>query len=142
MPTMKCPVCRATYRSSSVVNSQLNSQPHSLSNSLNCHRCGIDLSPLIRIHDQSIGYHRRAIQALQEKNYSVAADWNHQALGLSNNNADFHALAGQLLALQGKFQEAIGAWEKAVKLNAQHPTARLYLQECKLLTETIGEPSC
>jgi tetratricopeptide (TPR) repeat protein len=122
---MKCPVCRATYRPSGVVNSQ----PRSLSKSLNCHRCGVDLSPLIHVHDQAIGYHRRAVQALQEENYSAATTWNNQALGLWINHADFHALAGQLLALQGKFQEAIGAWERALKLNAQHPTARLYLHE-------------
>jgi tetratricopeptide (TPR) repeat protein len=121
---MKCPVCRAHYRSSGVGNSH----SHSLSDPLNCHRCGVDLSPLIHIHDQAIWYYRQAIQALQTGDYDTAIAWNNQALTLNNSNADFHALAGQLWALQGEFQWAIGAWEKAQQLNPQHPKVQTYLK--------------
>jgi len=126
---MKCPVCRATYRSSGAASSH----PRSLSDSLNCHRCRADLSPLIHVHDQAIWHHRRAIQALQEGHYPAATTWNNQALALSLNNADFHALAGQLWALQGEFREAIRAWEKALKLNFHHPTAHIYLKELEAI---------
>lgn len=125
---MKCPVCRATYRSSGAANSHSDA----LSAPLNCHRCGADLSPLIHIHDRAIKYHRQAIQALQAKDYSAATIWNNQALALYSH-ADFYALAGQLCALQGDFQKAIGAWEKAVQLNPQHPTASGYLKQLEAI---------
>ncbi len=104
-------------------------------NPLTCHRCGVDLSPLIHIHDQALWYYRQAIQALQAENYAAATTWNHQALDLYGDNADFHALAGQLWALQGEFRWAIAAWEKARQLNPQHRTANAYLAE---LERVIG----
>jgi len=67
--------------------------------------CGVDLSPLI--HDRAIWYHRQAIQALQAGDYPAATTWNNQALALYVNNAAFHALAGQLWALQGEFRQAL-----------------------------------
>jgi len=69
------------------------------------------ISPLIHIHDRAIWYHRQAIQALQAGDYP-ATTWNNQALALYVNNAAFHALAGQLWALQGEFRQALAAWEK------------------------------
>ncbi|MBV9385928.1 MAG: hypothetical protein JOZ78_05825 [Chroococcidiopsidaceae cyanobacterium CP_BM_ER_R8_30] len=132
---MKCPVCRATYRSSGVRVQGLGARENANSNTrnlipqtLNCHRCGVDLSPLIYIHDQAIWYHRQAIQALQVGDYLAATNWNHQALALDINNANFQALAGQLWALQGELRQAIVAWEKAQQLNPLHPTANAYLQ--------------
>ncbi|NJP12106.1 MAG: hypothetical protein HC866_23750 [Leptolyngbyaceae cyanobacterium RU_5_1] len=125
---MKCPVCRATYRSSGVRETASSNSQTLIPNSRNCHRCGVDLSPLIQIHDQAIWYHRQAIQALHAENYSAATTWNDQALSLHHNNADFHALAGQLWALQGKFHQAISAWERARHLNPQHPTATACLR--------------
>jgi tetratricopeptide (TPR) repeat protein len=126
---MKCPVCRATYRSSG----NANSQSRSLSVPLNCHRCGVDLAPLIDVHDRAIAYYRRAIQALQDGDYTAAMIWNNQALALWFGNADFHALAGQLWALQGEFRQAIAAWEKALQLQPQHPIAGGYLQDINLI---------
>ncbi len=132
---MKCPVCRATYRSSAVREQGLGARGNAfpltrnlIPNPLNCHRCGVDLSPLIHIHDRAIWHHRQAIQALQAGDYPIATTWNNQALALYVNNADFHALAGQLWALQGEFRQAIAAWEKARQLNPQHSTANVYLQ--------------
>ncbi len=132
---MKCPVCRATYRSPGIrnrgaeVREITNPSPQSpIPSSLTCHRCGADLSPLIHLHDQAIWYYRQAIQALQTGNYAVATAWNNQALALHHNNADFHALAGQLWVLQGEFQRAILAWQKAQRINPQHQTTNAYLE--------------
>jgi tetratricopeptide (TPR) repeat protein len=106
-----------------------------ISNPLNCHRCGVDLSPLIQIHDQALWYYRQASQALDAGNYPTAITWNNQALALYGNNADFHALAGQLWALQGEFRQAIAAWEKARQINPTHQTTSAYLEE---LERVIG----
>jgi tetratricopeptide (TPR) repeat protein len=133
---MKCPVCRATYRSSGSASSHSTGFSHSL----NCHRCGVDLSPLIHVHDRAIKYHRQAIQSLQDRDYSAAISWNNQALALYNH-ADFYALAGQLCALQGEFQKAIGAWEKAVQLNPQHPTASIYLEQLETIRSAAPRSS-
>ncbi|HEY9641972.1 MAG TPA: hypothetical protein V6C57_15905 [Coleofasciculaceae cyanobacterium] len=116
---MKCPVCRATYRSPG--------QTEDAAASL-CRRCGVDLSPLIQIHDQSIWHYRQAVEAFKAKDYAAAAHHNHQALALDRHNADFHALSGQLLALQGELGQAIAAWKIARQLNSQHPTAAACLQ--------------
>lgn len=144
---MKCPVCRATYRSSGVraqgLGARENANPHTrnlLPDPLNCHRCGVDLSPLIHIHDRAIWYHRQAIQALQAGDYPAATTWNNQALALNVNNAAFHTLAGQLWALQGEFRQALAAWEKARQLNPQHPTANAYLQGLEeIAAQTLSE---
>jgi tetratricopeptide (TPR) repeat protein len=127
---MKCPVCRAMYRppparkQAELAEGQ-NSPPSTL-----CRRCGVDLRSLIQIHDQSIWYHRRAIQAFNATDYAAATHLNHQALALHANNADFHALAGQLWALQGDFQKAISAWRKAKQLDPQHAIAGACLEKC------------
>jgi tetratricopeptide (TPR) repeat protein len=49
-------------------------------------------------------------------------------LALYANNADFHALAGQLWTLQGEFRQAIKAWKKAQQLDPQHSTAGACLE--------------
>jgi len=137
---MKCPVCRATYRPPITQDQEAGedstSPPQDLpTHTLNCHRCGVDLSPLIHIHDQALWYYRQAIQALHSGNYPAATTWNHQALALYGNNADFHALAGQLWALQGEFRQAAFAWEKARQINPTDRTANAYLEE---LERVIG----
>lgn len=132
---MKCPVCRATYRPPSTkqeVGEDATSQPQDLlPHPLNCHRCGVDLSPLIQIHDQALWYYHQAIQAMHAGNYPAAVTWNNQALALYGNHADFHVLAGQLWALQGEFRQAFFAWEKAQQINPQHRIASTYLQRLK-----------
>ena len=119
---MKCPVCRATYRSPE---KSENSTPPS---TYLCRRCGVDLTPLIHLHDQAIWYHHQAIQALRSGDYREATHRNDRALTLYANHADFHALAGQLWALQGEFGAAIAAWQKALQLSPQHATASACLQ--------------
>ncbi|MGA7953387.1 MAG: hypothetical protein WCA07_07680 [Gloeobacterales cyanobacterium] len=125
---MKCPVCRAIYRPASAskelgVESGENRLPSAL-----CRRCGVDLSPLIHLHDQALWYHRQAIQAFKVGDYAAAATQNNQALALYSNNADFHALTGQLWALHGEFRQAINAWKKAQQLDPQHSTAGACLE--------------
>jgi Flp pilus assembly protein TadD len=115
---MKCPVCRATYRPA-------NETPF-------CRRCGADLSPLIQIHDQAVWHCRQAIQLVKAGDYAAAQAQNNRAIALHYNNADFHALAGQLWALQGEFQLAITAWKQAQKLEPLHPVACSCL---RILTE-------
>ena len=107
---MKCPVCRATYRPQR--------SPHP-----NCHRCGVDLTPLVEIHDRAVWHHRQAIASFQSGDYATATIHNNRALTLYPNHPDFQAFAGQLWALQGEFALAYSAWKKVQQLNPQHPTA-------------------
>jgi Flp pilus assembly protein TadD len=104
---MKCPVCHASYRPPAVF----------------CRRCGVDLSPLIRLRDQAVWYHQQAIQCLQAGQYAEAIAQNDQAIALHYQQAEFHALAGQLWALQGVFDRAITCWQTAQALDPQHPIA-------------------
>lgn len=131
---MKCPVCRATYRSpgSKPQGSDPDASiPAALPDAaaLNCRRCGLDLAPLIRLYDQAIWHHRQAIQSFNAGDYAIAIAHNNQALTLNTHHADFHALAGQLWMLQGDIIRAIAAWKTAQHLNPQHPTATVYLQQ-------------
>lgn len=167
---MKCPVCRATYRSSEsrrqrtearepeaksftalleqqlevprdvtllphpsrIPPASLDPQLPSSLPSLPCHRCGVDLAPLIHIHDQAVWYHRQAIQAFNVGDYGTAMIQNNQAIALYSSRADFHAFAGQLWALQGEFQRAIAAWKKAQQLEPNHPISTALLQSLQV----------
>ena len=117
---MKCPVCRATYR------------PQVPPNQV-CRRCGVDLSPLIALHDRALWHHRQAIASFQAGDRAAAAIQNDRALALSPNHPDFQAFAGQLWALQGELSLAISAWKKARQLHPQQPTASQGLQICQEL---------
>jgi tetratricopeptide (TPR) repeat protein len=64
---------------------------------------------------------------LQAGNYAAASAWTQQALAINRTNADFHALAGQLWALQGEFHQAILSWQKARQIDPKHPSAKAYL---------------
>jgi tetratricopeptide (TPR) repeat protein len=138
---MKCPVCRATYKKESLPpaiadlqNLQISSTPDLPSSPLPnapifpCRRCGADLAPLIQIRDHAIWHYRRAIQFLQSGDLIVAQLQVQQAIALHSDNADFHALAGQLWAIQGDFQRAAIAWKQAQHLDAKHPLATPCLQ--------------
>jgi Flp pilus assembly protein TadD len=109
---LKCPVCRATYRSNA---SQL------------CHRCGADLSSLITVHDQSIWHYQQAVQCLNTGDEQMAAAEIQQAIALNARNAQFHALAGQIWARQGEFERAIAVWQQAQALDPNHEVSQ-YLQ--------------
>lgn len=113
---MKCPVCRAVY----TPNTQ-HSTPNTQYPTPTCRRCGLDLSPLIQLHDQAVWYHHQAIAAFNAGDYPTATRWNNQAVALHSTQADFHLFAGQLWALQGDLALAIAAWKKALHLNPQHP---------------------
>ena len=104
---MKCPVCHASYRPPALL----------------CRRCGVDLSPLIRLRDQAVWHHQQAIQYLEAGQYAEAIAENDQAIALHHQQAEFHALAGQLWALQGKFDRAIDDWKTAQALDPKHPIA-------------------
>ena len=104
---MKCPVCRAVYRSSNGL----------------CRRCGVDLSPLIDICDRAIGHYRQALVALEAGDIAKATASNDQALALNANDAAFYALAGRLRALSGDLPAAIRCWQQALKLDPKHAAA-------------------
>ncbi len=104
---MNCPVCNANYRPPAVL----------------CRRCGVDLSALIRLHDQAVWHHRQALQQGQAGQYAAAIAHSHQAIALHSQSAEFHALAGQLWALQGEVAQAVGCWQTAQALDPQQPTA-------------------
>lgn len=110
---MQCPVCRAVYRPSPT---------HS------CRRCGLDLSPLITLHDQALWHYRQALEFFRTGDYPMAIAENDRALALIPNQPDFQAFAGQLWACQGEFAKAIAAWEKALQLNPHQLTAEACLQ--------------
>ena len=109
---MKCPVCRAIYR---VTNSIEQTKP--------CHRCGADLAPLIQLHDRAIAHHRQAITHFTAGELPAAILANNKAIGLHSQNADFHAFAGQLIALTGDFNKAIRSWQVAQKLDPKNTLA-------------------
>ena len=126
---MKCPVCRAPYRPASASSAADSDAAHAnpaLRSAL-CRRCGVDLSPLIQLHDRAIWHYRQAIQAFRAGDYAVAIASNDQAIALWSN-ADFHAFAGQLWALQGEFLQAIAAWKIAHQLDPQQAIAHAGLQ--------------
>jgi tetratricopeptide (TPR) repeat protein len=81
------------------------------------------LSPLIQIHDRAVWHYRQALQFFAAGDYLAAQAQNDRAIALHSNNADFHALAGQIWALQGEFQRAIVAWKQAQQLEPLHPIA-------------------
>jgi tetratricopeptide (TPR) repeat protein len=110
---MKCPVCRATYRSAE------SSKP---AETPPCHRCGADLSALIALHDQAIGHHRHAIAQFVAGDLATAVAANHQAIQLHSQHPKFHAFAGQLSALQGEFESAIRSWQLAHTIDPHDTT--------------------
>lgn len=65
---------------------------------------------------------------MADGNYTEAKAINEQALALHHGNADFHALAGRLWALEGELQQAIASWRRALMLNPQHLSASRCLQ--------------
>jgi tetratricopeptide (TPR) repeat protein len=135
---MKCPVCHAVYRPARAKlfqsSSQATGELKSPASPKVCRRCGADLSSLIRLRDQAVWYYQQALQSWRNGDYSQARVWNEQALALHQNHADFQALAGQLSALEGEFQQAIVSWQKALRLVPQHPLAYGGLQ---ILTELL-----
>jgi len=119
---LKCPVCGATYRSSSKLEEQ------EYVREITCKRCKVDLSELIHVHDQAIWYHRKALDLYQQKDYLAAQTANDQALALYSHHAEFSALAGKLFALQGDFRQAIAAWRRAIAIDPQQEVASRCLQ--------------
>ncbi|MBD2300966.1 hypothetical protein [Nostoc sp. FACHB-190] len=129
---MKCPVCGAVYRP---VRGGEQIQASPTPQASTCRRCKADLSDLLRLYDQAIWHHKQALDLLSQKRYSEAATYNNQALALHYSNADFHALAGKLSALQGKFREAISSWQQALKFDSQNAVADHCLQLMTKITE-------
>ena len=111
--SLRCPVCRAEYRAST---------------SSSCRRCGVDLSPLIQIYDQSIWHYQQAIVAFEADDFSTAQQQVDQAIALNSNSAPFHTFAGQLWALQGEFDRARSAWKIAAKIDSRDHKAQEALQ--------------
>jgi tetratricopeptide (TPR) repeat protein len=118
---MKCPVCRATYRPT------VGSAPQT------CHRCGADLTPLIRLYDLAIDHHRQAIMLFAAGNLSEAMAENDRAIALHTQQPLFHAFAGQLWAVQGDFHRAVRSWKLTQQLD---PTNRLAV-DCLSLIEAL-----
>ncbi len=143
---MKCPVCGAVYRpikaskgageqgsrGADAPEEVASISPPSSPRFLTCRRCKADLSDLICLHDQAIWYHRQALYLLSQGRYSEAETYNNRAIALHYSNADFHALAGKLAALQGEFREAISAWQQALKFDPQNAIACNCLQMIEL----------
>jgi len=142
---MKCPVCGTIYRPTKENKGLLEQRnndyteestiisPSSSPTPPTCKRCKVDLSDLLRLHDQAIWYHREGLGLLSQERYPEAATHNNQALALYSSNADFHALAGRLWALQGEFPEAIASWQQALKFNPENAIACDCLQMIKLM---------
>ncbi|MEA5552113.1 tetratricopeptide repeat protein [Anabaena cylindrica UHCC 0172] len=138
---MKCPVCGVVYRPTRGAGKQggetdSNTSPLPSAPSPTCRRCKADLSDLISLHDQAIWYHRQALYLLPKGFYPEAATRNNQALALYYSNADFHALAGKLSALQGEWQDAIAFWQQALKFDPQNAIAGNCLEMIKLMAKS------
>ncbi|MBJ7901099.1 MAG: tetratricopeptide repeat protein [Cyanobacteria bacterium RI_101] len=122
---MRCPVCRAEYRSGAVL----------------CRRCGLDWSPLLAVLDQALAYHRRALAAFEGGDYALAAEANDQALNLTQDQDSFHQLRGQLLFLAGDFSGAAQAWRRALRLAPDGEAQRLLQGLQELLLAVAGDVS-
>jgi len=119
---MKCPVCRAIYRPSRI------NEDSCLISSTCCRRCGVDLAPLICLHDLALWHYPEAIQSFKSVDLVKAISQNQQAIALDSRNADFYVLSGQILALQGELDLAIAAWHKAMAISPKHSKAVEFLQ--------------
>ncbi|MCW5315898.1 hypothetical protein GTQ43_19390 [Nostoc sp. KVJ3] len=146
---MQCPVCGAIYRpvkgsrisveqknndytqETTITSPSSSPTPYSPT----CRRCKADLSDLLSLHDQAIWYHRQALHFLSKGRYPEAVTHNNQALALYYSNADFHALAGKLSALQGEWREAIASWQQALKFDQQNTIAANSLQTIELMAK-------
>lgn len=153
---MKCPVCGAVYRPPKGSRGALEQGNHhyqeatatpapssvpfpqlsTASSSPTCRRCQADLSDLFRLHDQALWYHKQALHLLTQGLYPEAAAHNNRALALSSSNADFHALAGKLSALQGEFRSASSSWQQALQFDPQHAIASNCLQMIELMAKS------
>ncbi|WP_413172922.1 tetratricopeptide repeat protein [Anabaena azotica] len=143
---MKCPVCGVVYRpikeagekrsgeQGGETDSKTSPLPPPVS-SPTCRRCKADLSDLLSLHDQAIWYHRQALHFFSKGRYPEAAIQNNRAIALYYSNADFHALAGKLSALQGEWREAIASWQQALKFDPQNIIACDCLQMIQLMKE-------
>jgi tetratricopeptide (TPR) repeat protein len=96
-----------------------------------CRRCGADLAPLIHLYDQALWHHHQALVFFRQRNYEQAKACNDQALALHGQQPNFHALAGQLWAMEGNFATAIAAWCTALHLDPENVTAKAGLQLCR-----------
>jgi tetratricopeptide (TPR) repeat protein len=152
---MKCPVCGAVYRppkrnigvvvqgnhhdkDETVTRFPSASPSSSLStacSSPTCRRCKADLSDLFRLHDQALWHHKQALHLLTQERYLEATTHNNQAISLCYSNADFHALAGKLWALQGEWKQAISSWQHALKFDPQNAIASNCLQMIQLMAK-------
>ena len=147
---MKCPVCGAVYRpprgagkpggetDSKISPWKAAPCPVSSSHSPTCRRCQVDLSDLFRLHDQAIWYHKQALDLFAQGRYPEAATHNNRAIALSYSNADFHALAGKLSALQGEFAQAVSSWQQALKFDPQNVIASNCLQMLELMAKNYS----
>ncbi|AFZ58677.1 tetratricopeptide repeat protein [Anabaena cylindrica FACHB-243] len=144
---MKCPVCGVVYRPTKGTGEKRSGEQEGETDSNTslfpppvssptCRRCKADLSDLLSLHDQAIWYHRQALHLLSTGRYPEAATQNNQALALYYSNADFHALAGKLSALQGEWREAIASWQQALKFDPQNAIACDCLQMIKLMAKS------
>jgi tetratricopeptide (TPR) repeat protein len=68
------------------------------------------------------------VYLFSQRRYSEAGAYNNSAIALDYRNANFHALAGKLRALQGEFREAIASWQQALKFDPQNAIACNCLQ--------------
>ncbi|MFN5514597.1 MAG: tetratricopeptide repeat protein [Cyanobacteriota bacterium] len=118
---MRCPVCRAEYRSGAVL----------------CRRCGLDWSPLLAVLDQALAHHRRALAAFEGGDYALATEANAQALALVQNQDSFHQLRGELLFLAGDFSGAARAWRRALRLAPQGESSAL-LEGLRVLSVAVA----
>jgi Flp pilus assembly protein TadD len=93
---------------------------------------------LFRLHDQAIWYHKQALDLFNQGCYSEAAAHNNRAIALSYSNADFHALAGKVSALQGEFPQAVSSWRQALKFDPQNAIASNCLQMLELMAKSYS----
>jgi tetratricopeptide (TPR) repeat protein len=133
---LKCPVCRAAYRSKP--SSELPEDTYEKSQEESpCHRCGTDLAPLIELYDRAIDYHRNAIDRFKQGNISGAQVMNDLAIELHSQHPKFHAFAGQLWAVQGDFTSAVRSWKVAQKLDPKNAI----VTDCLSILTTLKQES-
>lgn len=74
---------------------------------------------------------RKGVEYARDKNYAYALKYYSQALSFDPKNVDAIVATGAALANQDKLQEAVAQFEKAVRLDPNHPNAQTYLDKTR-----------
>jgi tetratricopeptide (TPR) repeat protein len=94
-----------------------------------CPECGTDFKPIRRVHDLACNYYNQALSLFQNGFHSAAVSKLETATALDKTFGDAVLLHGKILWKQGKLQEAISIWERALFIDSHKEAARTLISE-------------